>query len=163
MKKVILSLLFFSLTITVFAQVSTVWEKRYDGPGADYDNAASVAVDPAGNVYVGGPSTGSGTGLDYAVVKYNPGGGVEWTARYNGTGNGEDNCYLLKVDNNGNVYLSGSSMGTGTGLDYAIVKFNSAGVQQWAARYTGPGNATDEVYSLQIDNSGNVYITGYSN
>lgn len=163
MKKVILSLLFLSFTVAAFSQVTTVWEKRYDGPGTDYDNAASIAVDAAGNVYVGGPSTGSGTGLDYAVVKYNPAGGVAWTARYNGTGNGEDNCYLLKIDNSGNVYLSGSSMGTGTGLDYAIVKFNSAGVQQWAARYTGPGNATDEVYSLQIDNSGNVYITGYSN
>jgi uncharacterized delta-60 repeat protein len=163
MKKVTLLILILSLTPSVFSQVSTVWEKRYDGPGTDYDNAASVAVDAAGNVYVGGSSTGTGSGLDYLVIKYNSAGSVEWSARYNGPANGEDNAYLVRVDNSGNVYVSGSSMGSATGLDYAIVKYNSAGVQQWAARYNGPANATDEVYSLQVDNTGNVYITGYSN
>lgn len=145
-----------------YTQVSIVWEKRYNGTGTGYDNAASVAVDAAGNVYAAGSSTGATGNLDYTVVKYNSAGVEEWSARYNGPANGEDNGYLVRLDNAGNVYVSGSSTGAGTGLDYAIVKYNSAGVQQWAARYNGPGNQTDEVYSLQIDNSGNVYITGYS-
>jgi uncharacterized delta-60 repeat protein len=164
MKKILYAFVILNFTsLIAFAQVSTVWEKRYNGTGAGYDNAASVAVDAAGNVYVAGTSTGAGSGYDYVVIKYNSSGSTDWVARYNGTGNGEDNAYLVRVDNSGNVYVSGSSTGTGTGLDYAIVKYNSAGVQQWAARYNGPGNAVDEVYSLQVDNIGNVYITGYSN
>lgn len=163
MKKVLFLLAVFYITAEfAAAQVSLVWEKRYDGTGTDYDNGASIALDAAGNVYIAGSSTGIGGNLDYAVVKYNSAGIEQWSARYNGPANGEDNGYLVKVDNAGNVYVSGSSIGAGTGLDYAIVKYNPAGVQQWAARYNGPGNQIDEVYSLQIDNSGNVYITGYS-
>lgn len=155
-------LLFLPVSFT-FSQVTTVWEKRYNGPGNDYDNAASVFVDGDGNVYVAGSSTGTGSGLDYTVIKYNSAGNVLWNSRYNGPAGGEDNAYLIKVDNSGNIYVSGSSTGNGSGLDYCVVKYNSAGAQQWAARYNGPGNATDEIYSLQIDNSSNIYVTGYSN
>src|SRR5205085_12001355 len=133
-----------------------------NGPGNDYDEVTSIWVDAAHNSYAGGESTGSGTGLDMAVVQYAPDGTLLWSARYNGPGNGEDHGYLCKADAQGNVYVSGSSLGSGTGLDYCIVKYNSAGVQQWAYRYNGPGNATDEVYSFQVDGSGNVYLTGYS-
>lgn len=147
----------------LFSQVSTIWEQRYNGTGNGYDEATSLFVDDAGNIYTAGASTGSGSGIDFAVVKYSQAGTLLWSARYNGPGNGADDAYLVKVDNSGNVYVSGASTGTGSNLDYCVVKYNSAGLQQWAARYNGPGNAIDEVYSLQVDNSGNVYITGYSN
>lgn len=163
MKKSILLLSFLVFTTHIFSQVSTVWEKRYNGTGNNYDEATSLFVDGAGNIYVAGASTGSGSGKDFTVVKYNSDGLTQWVGRYNGPGNADDDAYLVKVDNAGNVYISGASTGSGTGLDYCVVKYNSAGVQQWASRYNGPGNATDEVYSLQFDNSGNVYITGYSN
>ncbi|HMQ80004.1 MAG TPA: SBBP repeat-containing protein [Ignavibacteria bacterium] len=163
MKKIILLSLIFVFSTQIYSQVSTVWEKRYNGTGNDYDEATSIYVDAAGNIYVAGASTGSGSGKDFTVVKYNSDGLTQWVGRYNGPGNADDDAYLVKVDNAGNVYVSGASTGSGTGLDYCVVKYNSAGVQQWASRYNGPGNATDEVYSLQFDNSGNVYITGYSN
>ncbi len=164
MKKILLLSVICNLTfVTAFSQVSTVWEKRYNGTGNGYDEATSLFVDGAGNVFVAGASTGSGSGKDFTVVKYNSDGLTGWIARYNGPGNAVDDAYLVKVDNSGNVYVSGASTGTGSGLDYCVVKYNSAGTQQWAARYNGPGNAIDEVYSLQVDNSGNVYITGYSN
>lgn len=164
MKKIILFFVICNLTFAIsFSQVSTVWEKRYNGTGNGYDEATSLFVDGAGNVFVAGASTGTGSGIDFTVLKYNSDGVTQWISRYNGPGNANDDAYLVKVDNFGNVYVSGASTGSGTGLDYCVVKYNSAGVQQWAARYNGPGNATDEVYSLQVDNSGNVYITGYSN
>ena len=164
MKTFILSLIILILTAgNLYSQVSTVWEKRYNGTGNGYDEATSLFVDAAGNIYVAGASTGSGSGKDFTVVKYNSDGLTQWVGRYNGPGNADDDAYLVKVDNAGNVYVSGASTGSGSGLDYCVVKYNSAGVQQWASRYNGPGNATDEVYSLQFDNSGNVYITGYSN
>ncbi|MCX7877787.1 MAG: SBBP repeat-containing protein, partial [Ignavibacteria bacterium] len=163
MKSVLILMTSFLILFQSYSQVSQLWTKRYNGTGNSYDEATSVWIDNSGNIYIAGGSTGSGSGLDFTVIKYNSLGDVIWTARYNGPGNGFDDAYSVKCDNQGNVYVSGSSEGAGSGLDYCVVKYNPSGVQQWVYRYNGPGNLTDEVYSIQIDNSGNVYITGYSN
>jgi uncharacterized delta-60 repeat protein len=146
----------------VFAQVDTAWVRRYNGPGNDDDRAYSLAVDGQGNVYVTGASYGSGTNYDYATIKYNSNGVQQWVQRYNGTGNGDDEALSLAVDGQGNVYVTGESYGSGTYYDYATIKYNSAGVEQWVQRYNGPGNGDDYANSLAADGQGNVYVTGYS-
>jgi uncharacterized delta-60 repeat protein len=138
------------------------WVARYNGPGNSSDYAYALAIDDSGNVYVTGLSYGSGTDYDYATIKYNSAGVQQWVARYNGPGNSSDYAYALAVDGSGNVYVTGSSYSSGTDYDYATVKYNSAGVQQWAARYNGTGNYSDDAYALAVDGSGNVYVTGSS-
>jgi len=149
-------------TIKYNSSGDTVWVRRYNSPGNSTDIASSLALDGSGNVYVTGWSIGSGTSYDYCTIKYNSAGVQQWVARYNGPGNGWDYAYSLAVDGSGNVYVTGYSEGSGTGHDYCTIKYNSSGVQQWVARYTGPGNNYDEARSIAIDGSGNVYVTGYS-
>jgi uncharacterized delta-60 repeat protein len=145
------------------AQVTQQWVARYNGPGNNSDAAPSLAVDASGNVYVTGHSIGSGTDYDYGTIKYNTNGDSVWVRRYNGPGNGVDYSNSLAVDGSGNVYVTGRSFGSGTSDDYATIKYNSSGVQQWVARYNGPpGNRADYAYSLAVDLSGNVYVTGLS-
>jgi hypothetical protein len=48
------------------------WTERYNGPGNNYDTPHSIAVHTSGDVYVSGSSSGIGTGLDYAAIKYAP-------------------------------------------------------------------------------------------
>ena len=140
------------------------WEARYNGPGNSTDVANQIKVDGSGNVYVTGNSrSGLSAGTeDYATIKYNSAGVQQWAKRYNGTGNGEDIAYQLSVDVSGNVFVTGSSTGSGTGTDYATIKYNSSGDSLWVRRYNGPGNSTDNSYRITVSDSGNVYVTGYS-
>jgi hypothetical protein len=57
--------------------------------------------------------------------------------------------------------MCGSSVGSGTYSDYATIKYNSAGEEQWVARYNGPENTLDIATALAVDPAGNVYVTGF--
>ncbi len=138
------------------------WVARYSGPGSGWDGGNAITVDCAGNVYVTGSSHDAATLYDYITIKYNSTGVEQWVAHYNGPGNGGDEPWAIAIDNSGNVYVAGYSEGSGTGTDYATIKYDSAGVQQWIARYNGPGNMNDGAGAIVVDDSGNVYITGYS-
>ncbi len=138
------------------------WVRKYNGFGINYDDATCIVVDNSGNVYVTGGSEGNGTGVDYATIKYNSAGVEEWVRRYNGPGSGYDWPYSMAVDAAGNVYVTGESWGSGTGYDYATIKYNTSGVQQWVIRYNGPANNFDQAHSLALDAFGNVFVTGGS-
>ena len=51
-----------------------------------------------------------------------------WVQRYNGPGHGHDYAQAVVVDGSGNVFVSGTSLGLGSGNDYATVAYSSEGV-----------------------------------
>ena len=138
------------------------WVATYNGTENSDDSVSALATDNSGNVYVTGTSFGGSTNYDFATVKYGPDGSQLWAARYNGPANGDDGAKDLVTDNAGNVYVTGYGYDSNTDYDYATVKYGPGGNQLWAARYNGPANGLDFAYALAIDNSGNVYVTGYS-
>jgi hypothetical protein len=143
------------------------WVQTYGFAGYD-SQAISMAVDSSGNVYVTGYSdNGTGSGADYATIKYSPAGVQLWATRYNGPANSLDEANAIALDSNGNAYVTGRSIGTNTGEDYATLKYKSSdGTIMWpgdgAARYTGPGGY-DSAHAIAVDSSGNAYVTGTSN
>jgi hypothetical protein len=94
---------------------------------------------------------------NYATIKYNSAGEQQWVARYNGIG--EYYVSAIALDSSGNVYVTGSIANSDGRWDYATIKYNSAGRQQWVARYDGSGNA-DYARAIAVDTLGNVYVTG---
>ena len=138
------------------------WVQVYDGPAHLTDEASALVVDMSGNVYVTGRSEGNGTGFDFATVKYNTNGNLQWVQRYNGTGNNLDYGKDLKLDKQGNLYVTGMSYGIGQNADYVTIRYNPNGTQQWVQRYNGPGNGTDIPAALYVDPQNNVYTTGVS-
>ncbi len=149
-------------TIKYNADGDSVWLRRYNGPGDDDDWARAITLDGQGNVYITGESYDSINRDDYATIKYNSNGDTMWVRRYNGPGNNDDQAYAIAVDSQGNVFITGESPVSGTSDDYATIKYNSSGSEQWVRRYDGPGGSLDKAYALALDGQGNVYVTGSS-
>jgi hypothetical protein len=110
-------------TIKYLSAGEVLWTNRYSGPGNNNDILAALAVDGSNNVIVTGWSIGNGTTNDYATVKYSSAGAPLWTNRYNGPVNGDDRAAALAVDHSGNVIVTGYSTGSGSGYDFATVKY----------------------------------------
>jgi uncharacterized delta-60 repeat protein len=126
------------------------------------DQATAIAVDGVGNVYVTGFAHNAGAGQTYLTIKYDSNGRQQWAQRYGGAGHESHKATAIALDHAGNVYVTGSSEGVGTGRDYATVKYDSDGKQQWAQRYNGEGNGYDRPTAMVVDDAGNVVVTGYS-
>jgi uncharacterized protein (TIGR03437 family) len=139
------------------------WVARFSSGSFLLNEAWAIAVDAAGAVYVTGGSWGEDTSLDYTTIKYSQDGKEQWVARYNGPGNGVDIATSIAIDSSSNVYVTGFSANASSSSDFATIKYNSAGVEQWARRFNGVKNASDIAKDLAVDASGAVYVTGVVN
>jgi uncharacterized delta-60 repeat protein len=169
MKKILTPLLV-SLLLTLCLPVDVpaadgtpLWTNIFNGVANGADETRSLAVDGSGNVYVAGYSQGSGSGYDFATLKYSSAGVPLWTNLFNGAANGTDKAYTLAVDGSGNVYVTGGTYHGGGYSDYATIKYSSAGTAVWTNLFDGGGNSDDWAEALAVDGDGNVYVTGGSN
>jgi uncharacterized delta-60 repeat protein len=126
------------------------------------DEGVEIATDYMGNVYVGYNSEITSGNTKYGVRKYNSSGATIWGYGYAGTVSDTDKLRDMKVDKDGNVYLLGNSKGTASGIDIVTIKISSTGTHAWTNIYNGDANADDDARSIDVDNNGNVYVTGSS-
>jgi uncharacterized delta-60 repeat protein len=137
------------------------WIRTFNGIHNAGDYAFDVTVDVSGNVYMTGRcDNGLPTLSDYTTVKYNSSGVLQWSATYNGPVDGIDEATAVRIDNSGNVYVTGKSPGTGTNLDIVTVKYNSSGVEQWVQRINGTANSIDYPTSMALTSTGDVVVAG---
>jgi hypothetical protein len=160
-----------------------VWAKIIGSTGSD--NSTSVAVDASGNVYTTGyfqgtvdfdPGTGtqhltSADDRDIFISKLDASGNFVWAKRLGGAS--YDVGYSIAVDASANVYITGFFQGTadfdpGIGIynlvsrgitDIFISKLDGAGNFVWAKSMGGTNY--DDGFSIAVDASGNVYLTGF--
>ncbi|MBN8695453.1 MAG: SBBP repeat-containing protein [Bacteroidetes bacterium] len=132
------------------------WIQQYNGYENYHDFATEVCVDGSGNVYITGTVSDSSSvqGSDIITNKYNSSGTLQWSARYNGSGNFYDSGADIIVDASGNVYITGGTY-TSTSMPYSngiTIKYNSSGTQQWATLYNNATYNLSEVGAKIIFN-----------
>jgi WD40 repeat protein len=142
---------------------STVWERRYDGPAHEVDDARSVAISPDGStVAVTGRSTGAETGTDFGTVVYGMAtGATEWARRYQDVSDDIGRSVAISPDG-AMVYVTGS-----TGSDHpdltALAYVAATGNLEWKSVYDGTAHQTDVPFSMVVSPDGlEVVVAGSS-
>ena len=138
------------------------WFTVENGSGTDYgdDTGNDIAVDSAGNVFITGQISGPGGDLNFITIKYNTLGVKQWARGYGAISGGKDIANAIALDQSGNVFVTGTSDGAGTGTNITTIKYSSAGVQQWVKTYDGYSSENDFGNDIGIDKAGNIYVCG---
>ncbi len=117
-----------------------------------------VKTDQNYNLY----ATGISVNGRILTVKYDSSGIEKWQRIYSGPAAGDEPSDI-GIDNSGNIIITGYSAGIGAGnTDYVTIKYNTLGDSIWVKRYNGTANSDDEAYSMVLDDSDNIYVTGRS-
>jgi len=133
----------------------------YTGYNA-YDEGNAITVDTLGNVYFTGtlyfhPSTGQ----EIVTGKLDSNGTILWFTIKSGI-YGNDAGKDIALDAAGNIFVSGESTGLAGDLNYILLKYNNAGVEQWARGYGGITGSNDVPNAMTVDKFGNIFVTGTS-
>lgn len=152
-----------------------IWIKK--AGGNSFDLCTGIATDNLNNIYITGlidgtayfgtTSVTSNGAADFFVAKYDTNGNLIWVKSAGGSSD-DAGIGNFKIDNSGNIYISGYFQGTALfdsftlnsqgGYDTFLAKYRSDGSVEWVKR--GGGTDWDISNGTSIDTNGNVYITG---
>jgi hypothetical protein len=150
-------------TLAYSSAGTPLWTNLYADSGNSL--AMAAAVDLSGNVFVTGSASNSVGTFNYATVAYSNNGVPLWTNQYDGPSSRLDSAQVIAVDNAGNVFVTGLSVGLlPPGVEEcATVAYSGAGVPLWTNRFKGADDFTDSRGTgIAVDNHGKVFVTGYT-
>ncbi|MGV2829410.1 SBBP repeat-containing protein [Myxosarcina sp. GI1(2024)] len=136
------------------SQLETVQQLGTEG----VDGWASTTTDSLGNVYVAG-----GSNIDVRVAKYDRDGVRHWLRDFGSSGS--ESVTEIVSDPEGNLYVVGVTNGdlaadNAGSFDVWLAKYDSEGNQLWLEQFGD--ELVDLSYSINLDDDGNVYLTGHS-
>lgn len=144
-----------------------LWSQLYDYNGNEDAGVKVYVSTPLGgsgpSAYIAGGSQSDSVTWDFAVVRYNQSTGAFISVNRISGGVGTFHQLSdLTIDAQNNIYITGSFKDISGEEDIQLVKLDDSLTVIWDTIYPGPQvNGQDEGRSIQVDGSGNIYVTGF--
>ena len=135
-----------------------LWNTTWGGSSLEQGNG--IAVDSSGNSFITGYTESYGAGgSDVFLLKYDSSGNLMWNNTWGGSD--DDYGYGTALDGSGNISITGYTESYGAGeSDVFLLKYDSSGNLLWNT--TWGDFASDLGIGIALDDSGNAFITGYT-
>tara|TARA_Y100000004_G_scaffold153380_1_gene177048 strand:- start:3086 stop:4432 length:1347 start_codon:yes stop_codon:yes gene_type:complete len=152
------------ILIAKYDSSGTIQGHRFlSGSGGGSDYGYGIAIDSSDNVYISGQTNNIGAGdYDLVIAKYNSSLQIQWQRILGDSVKEESTKHGIAVDSSGNVYVTGYSATSGNTTSLIVAKYNTSGSIQWQISLSTTNKAALG-NSIEVDNSGNVYVGGSTN
>ena len=139
----------------------TVWNSLGTGPGNGVSGGAvyALAINAAGDLYVGGTFSQAGTGAASRVARWN---GTNWNTLGTGVSDGAygGSVFALAVNLAGEVYAGGYFVQASGTAASNIAKWTGGSWGTLGGGLVGGNGVSSEVFAVAVAGNGDVYVGG---
>jgi hypothetical protein len=147
-----------SLLLRYSASGALLWSATPRQGEVPVAQLADMKTDTAGNIYLAGTVQRDRTGI-FVTAKLGPDGRRQWVRRYRPVDTGPHAATALAIDEEANVYTTGSVVVASSTTDFASVAYGADGTLLWVRRFDSGSNSHDQPVGIAAG-GGSVYVLG---
>jgi hypothetical protein len=144
------------------ASGNLLWYKTFGASTNNTDDEGlAIAIDNSGYPCVTGYCTNNDGLTEIITQKYAPNGDRIFSRKFDGQENLGSKAFGIVVDEDNFIYVTGYVTTSSRLEDIVVIKYGQQGAEKWVRVYDGGSAATDKAFGIAVDQSDNIYVTGY--